>query len=104
MATRNIIGNSLRKKNYKKKSRTHKMLGCSFEDLKQHIELLWKPWMNWNNYGSVNGKQPTSEGQCWDIDHIIKLSTAKTEEELLKLFHYTNLQPLCSYINRWIKE
>jgi len=30
----------------------------------------------------------------WHIDHIIPLSTAKTEEDIIKLCHYTNLQPM----------
>ena len=30
----------------------------------------------------------------WHLDHIIPLSTAKTEEDIIKLCHYTNLQPL----------
>jgi hypothetical protein len=30
----------------------------------------------------------------WHIDHIIPLSSAKTEDELKQLCHYTNLQPL----------
>jgi 5-methylcytosine-specific restriction endonuclease McrA len=41
------------------------------------------------------------------IDHIIPISYGKTEEEVLKLNHYTNLQPLWSIENlqkgnRWI--
>lgn len=40
----------------------------------------------------------------WDIDHIVPLSTATTEEDLIRLNHYTNLQPLCSKVNRDIKR
>jgi len=40
----------------------------------------------------------------WDIDHIIPLSSVKKEEDLIKLNHYTNLQPLCSFVNRVIKR
>jgi glutamine synthetase adenylyltransferase len=38
-----------------------------------------------------------------DIDHIITISSTKTEEEIIKLNHYSNLQPLCSYTNRVIE-
>jgi hypothetical protein len=55
--------------------------------------------MIWDNYGLYNG---TEYG--WDIDHIIPSSSAITEEELLKLNHFSNLQPLCSYFNRDIKR
>ena len=56
--------------------------------------------MNWDNRGLYNG-----EFNCgWDIDHIIPISLATTEEELIKLCHYTNLQPLCSKVNRDIKK
>lgn len=56
--------------------------------------------MTWDNYGLYNGEP----NYGWDIDHIIPTTTAFSEEELLKLNHYTNLQPLCSYINRVIKR
>jgi len=32
------------------------------------------------------------------------LSFAENEEDIIRLNHYTNLQPLCSYINRYIKR
>ena len=55
--------------------------------------------MNWENYGKYNGEL----NYGWDIDHIIPLSSAKSEEEVYKLNYYSNLQPLCSYTNRYIK-
>ena len=59
--------------------------------------------MNWNNYGNWNG-YPKEINTAWDIDHIVPMSTAKTEKDVLKLNHYTNFQPLCSYTNRHIKS
>jgi hypothetical protein len=56
--------------------------------------------MNWENKGKIG----TDLNIGWDLDHIIPLSSAKTEEEILKLNHYTNFQPLCSYTNRYIKR
>lgn len=42
-----------------------------------------------NNYGyEWDGKEPVH------IDHIIPLATAKTEEEVIELCYYTNLQLL----------
>lgn len=93
------INESLRVNNYTKRSRTYIILGCTFEEFKTHIESLFKYWMNWNNYG--NPKDGILEyNKTWDVDHIIPISSAKTEEELIKLNHFSNLQPLCSKVNR----
>ena len=81
-------------------NKTYDILGCSYEDFKEYIESLWEPWMNWDNHGLYNG----SEGYGWDIDHRVPISSAITEEELLKLNYFTNLQPLCSKVNRDIKK
>lgn len=94
------INTSFSKKNYSKSSRTFEILGCSFEEFKIHLESKFEFWMNWENKGLYNGEL----NYGWDIDHIIPLSSATTEEELTKLNHYTNLQPLCSYINRVVKK
>ena len=59
--------------------------------------------MNWDNYG--NPKDGIFEiNKTWDIDHIIPTNDATNETELINLNHYTNLRPLCSYTNRWIKR
>ncbi len=90
----------IKRNGHTKKDKSIDILGCTFQEFKQHIESLWQPWMNWDNYGLYDG----SLDYGWDIDHIEPISSANTEEELLKLNHYTNLQPLCSFINRNVKK
>lgn len=97
---RTMIGKSLTKKGYTKKSQSFLIIGCLQDEFIQYIESLWKPWMNWDNYGLYNGELDYG----WDIDHIIPLITATTEEEIIKLNHYSNLQPLCGKVNRKIKR
>lgn len=100
---RKLICSSIKRSGYKKASKTCNILGCSFEDFKKHIELQFDSWMNWNNHG--NPKDGIYElDKTWDIDHITPLDTAVSYEEVIKLNHYTNLRPLCSYTNRWIKK
>ena len=53
--------------------------------------------MNWENRGLY---KIDTYNYGWDIDHIIPLDTAITEDDIIKLNHYTNLQPLCSKVNR----
>lgn len=72
----------------KKSKRTLELVGCSLDELKQHLEKQFKIGMDWNNYGA------------WHIDHIqpcASFDLSKPEEQN-KCFHYTNLQPL------WAKE
>lgn len=97
---RNLIRLSFNRNNYTKKSKTEQILGCSYKEFKQHLELQFQSWMNWDNRGLYNGELNFG----WDIDHIIPLSSAKSEEEIIKLNHYSNLQPLCSKINRYVKK
>jgi uncharacterized protein with ATP-grasp and redox domains len=96
---RNRVYKSIVWKGFKKYSKTEEILGCSFEEFKIHLESKFEVWMNWENYGLYNGEL----NYGWDIDHIIPLSSAKIEEDVIKLNHYTNLQPLCSKVNRDIK-
>ena len=69
-------------KNNNKTYKTVDIVGCSPEFVKEHLEKQFIEGMTWENQGK------------WHIDHIIPLSSAKTEEEVYKLCHYTNLQPL----------
>ena len=66
------------------KSKSFKIkLGCSYEELKVHLETQFTKTMSWNNYGKV-----------WSIDHKIPLASATNKEDIEKLNHFTNLQPL----------
>jgi len=97
------INESFRNMGYSKKTRTYQILGCEWVIFKDYIESKFEPWMKLENYG--NPKDGILEfNKTWDLDHIIPISSAKTEEELIKLSHYTNLQPLCSKYNREIKR
>lgn len=89
-----------RKKLSKGNQRTINILGCSVEEFKAHLESQFEPWMSWENKGLYNG----TEYYGWDIDHKIPINTGETFEDIIKLNHYTNLQPLCSYYNRVIKR
>ena len=92
---RNAVDKSFRRNNTPKSSSTAKILGCTFEEFKIQLEKQFESWMNWNNYGVYK-----FEGErTWQIDHIIPISLAKTEEDVIRLNHYTNLRPLCSKEN-----
>ena len=97
---KNSIRKCLRMKGYSKTSKTIDIIGCSYIELRNHIESKFEDWMTWDNYGKYNGEF----NYGWDIDHIIPLSSSRTVEELINLNHYTNLQPLCSKVNRDIKR
>jgi len=72
-----------------KSKSTLKLLGCSVEKFKQHLESKFTLGMSFKNYGK------------WHIDHIkpcAKFNLSKVSEQK-KCFHYTNLQPLWAIDN-----
>ena len=87
-AVRDRLRDFLKYKGLDKKNSFKQYIGCTKEELKTHIESQFKPGMTWENHGFYG----------WHIDHIIPLSSANSEEQIYKLCHYTNLQPL------WAKE
>jgi hypothetical protein len=80
---------------------TLEVLGCSLEEFKHHLERQFEPWMTWENMG---GRHVSGPNITWDLDHIVPISSAQTEEDVYRLSHYTNLRPLCSFNNRWVKR
>jgi hypothetical protein len=79
---RSRIRYAIRNKGYSKTSKTSEMLGCDWNHLMTHLEEKFVDGMTWGNR------------HLWHIDHITPLASATSEEELIKLNHYTNLQPL----------
>lgn len=87
---RNRLYYALKNKGWKKNTNFDKYIGLdSYSDLISYLESKFQEGMTWDNYGTY-----------WEIDHIIPLAPAATQEELIKLCHYTNLQPLTIKENR----
>jgi len=83
----NNIRKSLTEQNYTKDSRAAQILGAEWNTIFEYFNSLFRPGMSWENHGE------------WHIDHIIPLCSANTEEDVLRLNHYTNLQPLWGHEN-----
>lgn len=81
---RKRLNKFLKNKSIIKTNKTFDLVGITPKELKEHLEKQFTQDMSWDNYGFYG----------WHIDHIIPLSSAKTEEEIYKLCHYSNLQPL----------
>lgn len=64
--------------------RSTELLGCSRDEFMSYIESKFAPGMSWSNHGKYG----------WHFDHIIPIRTGNSAEELLRLCHYTNIQPL----------
>ena len=77
------IRGALRRLGYVKGSRTHEILGCDFQEMKRHLERQFTSGMKWEMLGVRI-----------HIDHIVPLSSATTEAEVLRLNHFTNLRPM----------
>lgn len=87
LRVRERTGKAFFNQGFKKHSKTAAMLGCSWKFLQGHIEQQFVEGMNWDNRAE------------WHIDHIVPLASAETEERLIELCHYTNLQPLWAHDN-----
>ena len=86
---RNLLLIKLKSRGFTKTSRLSSILGCTYDELFIHM-----------------GAKP--EGN-YQIDHIAPLALANNEEEVYKLFHYTNLRWLpaaenAEKGNKWTTE
>jgi hypothetical protein len=85
---KSLLRGRIRKYITRKSIPMNSIIGCDWETLKKHIESQFTKEMNWENNGPKG----------WHLDHHIPLNSAKNEQEIYELNHYTNLKPL------WWKE
>lgn len=73
-----------------KSERCMHYVGCSLDQLRNHLESQFVDDMMWENYGIE-----------WHIDHIIPCNAfaLENEEQLKACFYYKNLQPLWAVDN-----
>jgi predicted ArsR family transcriptional regulator len=63
---RMLVRRTLKTMGGMKNGRTCEMLGYSPQQLREHLERLFKPGMTWRNHGQGPGK--------WEVDHVIPVS------------------------------
>jgi len=87
--TRQMLNKAYSRTGVAKTTKALDILGCDFEFLKYWLELTFV-----ENYAI-----DIEDDMEIHLDHIIPLSTAKTEEDVIRLNHYTNLQWLLATDN-----
>ena len=86
-----LIRGYARKKGYTGTKQIWEMVGCDFDTFLAYIQSQFEEGMTLENYGHGEG--------CWNIDHIVPISTAETDEDIERLNHYSNLRPMWSKDN-----
>jgi hypothetical protein len=84
-AIRKLLLSSFKVRNIKKSKlcmKSEEILKCSFQHFKNHIDSQFTDGMSWLNHGE------------WHLDHKVPLALAKNIDELIKLNHWTNFQPM----------
>ena len=73
-------------KGVSKSASTMKLIGCTIDELRRHIESLFEPWMTWENQGRGG----------WDIEHIKACANFNLvdPEQQCACFNWSNLQPM----------
>ena len=66
-----------------------KLLCCTLEELRLHLEAQFQPGMTWGNYGA------------WHVDHIIPCAVfdLRDKRQQRPCFHFSNLRPLWALAN-----
>jgi hypothetical protein len=74
---RSLIIMSMKQKGFKKNTKSEKLVGCSFEHLLAHLQSTLP---DWESHDVIH------------IDHVIPVSAAEDEVEMVALQHWSNLQ------------
>lgn len=95
----NLIRQKLKRHLFNKGGKsTFTFLPYTVDELREYLESLWEPWMNWRNYGWGKGK--------WVIDHIKPDSSfnykSVDDREFQECWALKNLRPL-EFIENSIK-
>ena len=94
---RSIIGN--------KNGKAIQNLPFTIDQLKNHLENLFEPWMSWGNYGKCKSNWDDNDPSTWtwQIAHIIPHSTFKYKNFddilFLECWSLSNLRPYSSKQN-----
>jgi len=101
-----IISKSLNKNKIKTSDILMYYVGYSIQELREHIEKQFEPWMTWHNQGKYNPNTWNDLDQStwtWQIDHIIPKSklhyTSLYDDSFKKCWSLENLRPLSSKRN-----
>jgi hypothetical protein len=72
----------------RKADTSQKLIGCTWQEVRVHLERQFKPNMSWENYGK------------WHVDHIKPCYLFDLSDPIQQraCFHFSNLQPL------WAKD
>lgn len=103
----NAVGYALRTRGSSKRGHSiMEYLGYTMPDLKEHIETLFEPWMNWDNWGKYDPKTWNDNDQAtwkWQLDHIIPQSAlpfkSMKSKNFKKCWSLENLRPLSAKQN-----
>lgn len=83
---RGLLAKAMQRNGFKKDSLSMKILGCDWDQLRAHIEKQFTKGMSWDRLPELH------------LDHLVPMSTAKTEEDVIALSHFTNIRPM------WAKD
>lgn len=82
-------------------------LPYTIKDLKEHMEIMFEPWMNWQNrgkYNSIKWDDNDMSTWTWQLDHIIPHSkfhyTSMKDQSFKDCWALSNLRPFNSKKNQ----